>query len=61
MGTAEFDGLRADIRRDKSAAMLMQSWLPESASSASKGNVVRTANAELPPAKAQQLRRGKSA
>ncbi|WP_423709120.1 DUF748 domain-containing protein [Undibacterium sp. WLX3042] len=51
MGTVEFDGLRADIRRDKSAAMLMQSWLPESASSASKGNVVRTANAELPPAK----------
>lgn len=36
MGTAEFDGLRADIRRDKSAAMLMQSWLPEQTSPASK-------------------------
>lgn len=46
MGAAEFDGLRADIRRDKSAAMLMQSWLPEQASSAATDKVVTTANAE---------------
>jgi hypothetical protein len=59
MGTAEFDGLRADIRRDKSAAMLMQSWLPESALCDQRQRRQNCQlNSHLP---AQQLRRGKSA